>query len=184
MSPDELAGLIAARRSSLLIDAHAPVADHDIDAMVTAAQWAPNHKRTWPLRVCVVTGGSRRALGETIAESMQQRGDDAAKVEKTRTKYMRAPVVLIVAAAAGDSDTETLENTYAVAAGVQNMLLTAEARGLATLWGSPAKGAQRAITDFCGMDHTDSVIGLVYVGVPSQPAPPVERPAPNVTRRD
>ena len=184
MTPQDLAALIAGRRSSLLIDAAAAVAANDIDAMITAAQWAPNHKRTWPLRVCVVTGESRRALGETIADAMAQRGDDAAKVEKTRTKSTRSPVVLVVASAAGESETETLENTYAVAAGVQNMLLTAEARGLATLWGSPAKGSQHAITGFCGMDPTDAVIGLVYVGAPSRPAPDVERPAPVVTRRD
>lgn len=183
MSPDELAGLIARRRSNLVIDASDPVPADDIDAMITAAQWAPNHKRTWPLRVCVVSGDSRRALGETVADAMAARGDDAAKVEKTRTKYMRSPVVLVIASAVGASDTETIENSYAVAAGTQNLLLTAEARGLAALWGSPAKGANSAITEFCGMDPTDSVIGIVYVGHPTRQAAPVERPAPRITHR-
>lgn len=183
MSPDDLADLIARRRSSLLIDPSAPVSADDIDALITAAQWAPNHKRTWPLRLCVVTGESRRALGETIAEAMAARGDDAAKVEKTRTKYMRSPVVVVAASAVGVSDTETMENSYSVAAAVQNMLLTAEARGLAALWGSPAKGANEPLASFCGFDPTDSVIGLVYVGHPTKPAAPVDRPAPRVTRR-
>lgn len=183
MSPDELADLIARRRSSLLIDGSAPVGDDDIDALVTAAQWAPNHKRTWPLRICVVTGESRRALGESIAGAMAARGDDEAKVEKTRTKYMRSPVVLVVASAVGASDSETIENSYAVAAGIQNLLLTAEARGLAALWGSPAKGANSVITEFCGMEPTDSVVGLVYLGHPTRSSAPVERPAPRVTRR-
>jgi nitroreductase len=183
MTPDDLSDLIARRRSNLLVDPTAPVSDDDIDALVTAAQWAPNHKRTWPLRVCVVTGDSRRILGEAIAASMAARGDDAAKVEKTRTKYSRSPVVIVVASAVGASDTETIENSYSVAAGMQNLLLTAEARGLAALWGSPAKGANAAITDFCGMETTDSVVGLVYVGHPTRTAAPVERPAPRVTRR-
>ena len=184
MTPDDLAGLIARRRSNLLVDPERTVSADDVDALVNAAQWAPNHKRTWPLRLCIVTGESRLGLGEAIADSMASRGDDAAKVDKTRTKYARTPVVLVVASAVGASDTETIENSYSVAAGIQNMLLTAEARGLAALWGSPAKGANRAITGFCGMNATDSVIGIVYVGHPARSAAPVERPAPQVTRRD
>ena len=183
MTPDDLASLIKSRRSSLFIDEHGVVSNDDVVALAEAAQWAPNHKRTWPLRLCAVSGDSRRQLGEVIAEAMRQRGDDATKVEKTRTKYMRAPLIMVVAYAEGDSDTETTENSYAVAAGVQNMLLTAEARGYATLWGSPAKGSQLAITQFCGMAPSDTVIGLIYVGPPTKSAPHVERPPTNITFR-
>jgi len=184
MSPEDLASLIRNRRSNLFIDANGSVPSDDIIAMADAAQWAPNHKRTWPLRLCVVTGDSRRQLGEVIADAMQQRGDDAAKVEKTRTKYMRAPLVLVIASASGASETETVENSYAVAAGIQNMLLTAETRGYATLWGSPAKGSNDAIAQFCGMEATDTVMGLIYVGPPTKSAPHVERPPTNITFRN
>ena len=183
MSPEDLALLIQNRRSNLFIDANGSVLNEDIIAMTDAAQWAPNHKRTWPLRICAVTGDSRHQLGLVIADAMQQRGDDTAKVEKTRTKYMRAPLVLVVAYASGSSDTETTENSYAVAAGVQNMLLTAEARGYATLWGSPAKGSNDAITQFCGMNTSDTVLGLIYVGPPTKSAPHVDRPPTNITFR-
>ena len=184
MDPRALEQLIAARRSNLFIDADAPVDPTVCKALATAAQYAPNHKRTWPLRVCFVTGESRRSLGETIADAMAARGDDAPKVEKTRTKYLRSPLVVVVAAADGTSTSETEENRYSVAAGVQNMLLTCESLGLAALWGSPAKGANDAITSFCGFDPTDHVIGILYVGHPERAAAPVERPEPRVTRRD
>lgn len=184
MNPEDLASLIQKRRSNLFIDADLPVSPTDVVALADAAQWAPNHKRTWPLRVCAVTGESRRQLGEVIADAMQLRGDDAAKVDKTRTKYLRAPLALVVAFAQGESQTETIENSYAVAAGIQNMLLTAEARGYTTLWGSPAKGANDAITSFCGMDSTDTVIGIIYVGRPTRNSPDVERPATHITYRD
>ena len=183
MTPEDLASLIKSRRSNLFIDENGVVTSEDVAALADAAQWAPNHKRTWPLRLCAVTGESRRQLGEVIADAMQQRGDDAAKVEKTRTKYLRAPLVMVVAYAEGTSDLETVENSYAVAAGVQNLLLTAESRGLAALWGSPAKGSQEAITAFCGMTQSDIVIGLIYVGPPTKPAPHVERPPTIITYR-
>lgn len=184
MNPDELAELIAARRSNIFIDESSSVSDEQLDKLMTAAQWAPNHKRTWPLRIAIVRGESRRTLGETIADAMAQRGDDEAKVLKSRTKYMRSPVVLVIASASGETMNETEENKYAVAAGIQNMLLMTEAMGLAALWGSPAKGANDAITSLCGFEPTDLVMGLIYVGAPSKPAPAVERPALRVTYLD
>jgi nitroreductase len=184
MNPDELAELIAARRSNIFIDAESVVSDTQIGQLTTAAQWAPNHKRTWPLRIAVVRGDSRRALGEVIADAMATRGDDETKVLKTRTKYLRAPVIFVVAAAVGKSANETEENKYAVAAGIQNTLLMAEAMGLAALWSSPAKGANDAITTFCNMDNTDHVLGLIYVGNAKKEAPTAERPAAQVTYLD
>ena len=184
MNPDELAELIAARRSNIFIDETSSVSDEQLNQIVMAAQWAPNHKRTWPLRLAVVRGESRRALGEVIAHSMAERGDEEFKVEKTRTKYMRSPVVIVVASALGNSDSETEENRYAVAAGIQNLLLMAEAQQLAALWGSPAKGANDSITQFCEMELSDRVLGIIYVGAPAKAAQLVERPAPNVTYLD
>ena len=181
MSPDELESLIASRRSSLLIDAHKPVDDEIIKRIVGAAQWAPNHKRTWPLRVAVVQGESRRALGTTISDAMAAFGDDESKVLKARTKYLRTPVVLVIASAAGQTDNETEENKYAVAAGIQNMLLLTESFGLAALWGSPAKGANEVITSLCGMGSTDHVLGIVYIGWPTQSVPQVDRPDIDIT---
>ena len=176
MTPDELENLIAARRSSMLIDASREIDQAIVDRIVASAQWAPNHKRTWPLRVAVVTGDSRSTLGNAIADAMAVHGDDDMKVMKTRGKYMRAPVVIVVASAEGTTVNETEENKYAVAAGVQNMLLMSESFGLAALWGSPAKGANDAITTLCAMESTDHVIGIIYLGWPTQSVQPPERP--------
>ena len=182
MTPDELEGLITARRSNLLIDASREVDPEIVDRIVNIAQWAPNHKRTWPLRVAVISGDSRRTLGDTIADAMAVHGDDEMKVTKTRGKFMRSPVIIVVAAAEGATQNETEENKYAVAAGVQNMLLMAESFGLAALWGSPAKGANGAITTLCSMESTDHVMGIIYLGWPTQSVAAPQRPDIEVTR--
>ena len=182
MTPDELEGLITARRSNLLIDASREIAPEIVDRIVNIAQWAPNHKRTWPLRVAVVSGDSRRILGDTIADAMAVHGDDEMKVTKPRGKFMRSPIVIVVASAEGATPNETEENKYAVAAGVQNMLLMTESFGLAALWGSPAKGANNAITALCSMNHTDHVMGIIYVGWPTQSVVAPQRPDIEVTR--
>lgn len=182
MTPDELETLIAGRRSSMLIDAAREIDPAVLDRVVNAAQWAPNHRRTWPLRVAVISGDSRKTLGDSIADAMTAQGDEAMKVTKTRGKFMRAPVVIVIAAGIGQSDNETEENKYAVAAGIQNMLLMAESFRLAALWGSPAKGANDAITNLCSMDATDHVMGIIYLGWPTQSVAAPDRPNIAVTR--
>jgi len=184
MNPDELENLIRSRRSSLLIDAEKQVTNDLLQRITDAAQFAPNHRRTWPLRIAAVTGASRSVLGDTIADAMAMFGDDEAKVTKARTKYLRSPVVLVVASATGSSDNETEENKYAVAAGIQNMLLMAHSLGLAALWGSPAKGPNEAIARTCGFETSDHVMGLVYVGWPTQQAPSVDRPPTHINYLD
>ena len=182
MTPEELETLIAARRSSMLIDATREIDPAVVDRIVNTAQWAPNHKRTWPLRIAIITGNSRSTLGNTIADAMAIHGDDEMKVAKTRGKFMRSPVVLVIAAAEGATSNETEENKYAVAAGIQNMLLMAESFGLAALWGSPAKGANNAITTLCSMEPTDHVMGIVYLGWPTQSVAAPDRPNFEATR--
>lgn len=179
--PDTVVEAVIHRRvSSLAIDRDRDIDDDVLARLAAAAQAAPNHRRTRPLRLAMLRGDARRRLGEAIAEVMAKRGEDTAKVDKARSKYLRAPVVVVAASAAGSTNLETEENRYAVAAGIQNILLLGESLGLRTLWGSPAHGAQRAIGTVCGFDADVQVLGLVYVGWPLGEAPHSERPVARV----
>lgn len=180
MSPEDLEGIIHSRISAMTIDRDAAVDRSIIERLARAAQAAPNHRKTRPLRVAVLQGESRARFGEQLADVMAAQGDEAAKVEKTRTKYLRAPVVVVVASAPGTSDLETEENRYAVAAGVQNMLLLIESFGLTALWSTPPKGTQPAMTEFCGFDSGDHVLAIVYVGHGTREPATKERPEPRV----
>ena len=180
MSSDNIESVIHSRISAMTIDRDAPVDNEIIHRLVLAAQAAPNHRKTRPLRIAVLQGDARAQFGERIADAMEKNGDDAAKVEKTRTKYLRAPVVLVVAAGEGTSPLETEENRYAVAAGIQNMLLLIEALGLTALWSTPAKGAHQAINNFCDFDSTDHTVGIIYLGWGTRDNVTHERPAPVV----
>ncbi len=184
MSPDALEALIHRRTSSMTIDREKPVEPSIIDRVVRAAQAAPNHRTTRPLRVAVLRGGARLEFGATVASVMESRGEEPAKVEKTRTKYGRAPVVLAVASTPGASDLETAENAYAVAAGIQNMLLMIEAFDLTALWSTPATGAEAEMNAFCGFPQDSTMIGLVYLGHGTRDTPPKDRPDPVVTWLD
>ena len=95
MTPDDLETLIHRRSSGMTIDRERLVDDEVIARIVRSAIAAPNHRKTRPLRVAVLRGDARLRFGGAVADVMAARGEEDHKVEKTRTKYGRAPVVLV-----------------------------------------------------------------------------------------
>lgn len=176
-----LEDLAGRRRSNLRVDPDRPVPPELVERLVRVAATAPNHKKTYPWRFRVVSGDARAALGEALANDLIAAGEDnPAKVAKARVKYRRAPVVLVVAAAAGAHDTMTDENRDAVAAAIQTLLLAATASGLASLWSTGAAARSGRIASLVGLDPTDTIVGLVYLGWPlGEPECP-PRPEPDL----
>lgn len=166
--------VITTRRTCLRMDPDTPIDAAVIDELCRLATWAPNHHRTEPWRFAAFTGEGRRTLGETIANQMEAEGAAPEKVAKTRTKYLRAPAMLLVGSAPGTTAIETAENRDAVAAGVQNILLGATARGLASFWSSVATPDHPTLLDLCGFEPGTHVVAAIYLG---RPAGACERPA-------
>jgi nitroreductase len=179
---DRLAELVCRRRTNLLMDHDRDVPVDLVERLCELATWAPCHKRTWPWQFALVTGAGRERLGAIAADAMAARGDDPAKVAKTRTKYLRAPAMLVVGSAPGDSELRTIENRDATAAGIQNVLLGATAAGLASYWSSCPKGANDPVAELCGFEAGTTVVALVYLGWPAGQVPVPERPPVTVAR--
>lgn len=177
------ADLARARRTSMLVQPDRAVPHELVEQLCELAQWAPNHKRTWPWRFALAEGDARAELGERIADAMAARDDPPDKVAKARTKYLRTPATLIVGSAPGDSALRTAENRDAVAAGIQNLMLGATAAGLATYWGSCPKGANDVVAEWCGFEADTHVAALIYLGWASTDVLAPERPPVRVRYR-
>lgn len=183
MTPFEVfAELARRRRTSLLMDDR-PVDTELIEALCEVALWAPNHKRTWPLKFAEFTGGGRARLGETMATDMTEADfGDEAKQAKTRIKYLRAPSVLVVGCAPHDNEMLHTENRDTVAAAIQNLLLGATATGLASFWSTPALTQPPRVLNLCGFDPDDRVVGILYLGWPDGEVATPERPPIEISR--
>ena len=171
-----IADVIRSRRTTLLVDRDEPVPDTLVETLCELARWAPCHKRTWPWVFASLTGDARRRLGDAAADALAALGEDDARIAKTRTKYLRAPTMLVVGARHGDGDVRTTENRDAVCAAVENLLLAATAAGLGSYWSSCPAGAERAVAEVAGFTDAVSVVAVVYLGWPIRPCPPPERP--------
>ncbi len=172
--------LAHARRSNVRIDTSRPVDPAIVDRLLGMAAAAPNHKRTFPWRFAVVTDEGRAGLGEALAADLTEWGDDEAKIAKARSKYLRAPVMVVVASRPGTGATMTAENRDATCAAIQNVLLGATALGMASLWSTGPAVISERVKQFCGFDADDTTVGLVYLGWPLGEPEGGDRPEPDV----
>lgn len=182
------------RRSMARVQPEAPPRSA-IEQILEAATWAPNHYRTNPWRFAVVTGNARDKLGEIMASSLAARIQDAedddapggeitALLEKERRKPLRAPVVIAVACAVSDAPKVTpIEEICAVAAGVQNMLLAAEALGLGAMWRTGRPAHDPAVKRYLGFPEQAEILAFVYVGYPDIPSQHERRRDPEAFTR-
>lgn len=152
-----------------------------IEHLLEAATWAPNHRLTAPWRFFVLAGAAREALGEAIAHSLAATlaadlPDRQARLDKARGKPLRAPVVIAVAVEphTGPNVVE-IEEVLAGGAAVQNLLLAAEALGLAAIWRTGDPCYDPAVKAFFDLPAGAHLIGFVYIGYAADPAPRVSR---------
>lgn len=178
VSLDDFAALVTARRTSLLLDADREVPGELIARLCELAMWAPNHKKTWPWRFASFTGEGRNRIGEAYFDDLVAAGADPRhpKLTKTKGKYARAGAIVAVGSAPDDDASLDAENAYAVAAGIEHMLLGATAAGLGSFWGSPPLLEAPTALQLCGFEPGTKILALVYLGWPIGEMPAVERP--------
>jgi nitroreductase len=178
---EAFAALAKDRRTNLRIDAERPVDPATITELCVLATWAPNHRLTEPWRFAVLTGDNRAELGARTAAYQASLGETVeARLNKTRTKYTRSPVVLAVGCAYDEDPEVHLENRDAVSACIQNLLLGATALGLASYWGSGLVNHAPAVKDLCGLAPEDEMLGMIYLGWPTSKMPSPGRSAPRI----
>lgn len=176
MKFDDLKSLVRERRTDMMVEKDEPLDDGVLEKLCELAMWAPNHKLTFPWMFAAVTGDARERLSNCTADAMARDGDKPERVAKARTKFQRAPVILIVGTEVGDTQLRTEENRDAVSAGIQNILLGATSLGLASFWSSCPKGANEDVAQFCGFKSGTHITAMIYLGKPQRQAPIVERP--------
>jgi nitroreductase len=177
ISPEAMLDHIRSRRSRGRV-LQEPVPDTVIERILEAGTWAPNHHQTQPWRFWVVTGDARTRFGEALAAGDLARHADATpdKRETMRqsaiTKAMRAPAIIVVAAAITENGRNPdQEEIAAASAAIQNMLLQAEAEGLASIWRTGRSAYEPEMAAFLGLGERDSILGFVYLGYPDPDAP-------------
>jgi len=141
-------------------------------AMLAAAGAAPDHGRLKPWRFIRIEGAERLRFGELLAQSLLRREPEApqAKLEAERKKALRAPLVLVAAAALSDNPkVPQVEQIVAVGAAVENLLLAAHALGYGGFWRTGAAAYDAGLKSQLGLAAGDAIVGFLYLGTIETP---------------
>ena len=146
-----------------------PVPRALIEKLLSAAVQAPNHYKVRPWRFVILTGARRNQLGDIMAASLLDRIPDLSSepLDKTRALPLRAPVLIAVGVdKPREEKVREVENIAAVSAACQNLLLAAEAEGLAVKWRTGEWARDDKVKEFLGFSADQHLIALLYIGYP------------------
>lgn len=163
------------RRSIGKMTAQVPTRQQ-IEQLLEAATHAPNHHKVEPWKFIVLAGNARAELGQVMADSLARRFAEnppekaEAMLDKERNKLLRSPVVIVaVAEQPIRANVLEIENIEAVAAAVENILLTGEEMGLACMWRTGDAAYDPHVKRWLGLTPEDHIVAFVYAGFPAIP---------------
>src|SRR5207247_6670529 len=123
-------------------------------------------------------GDARDRLGDLMAAALQKRHPDAtpAQIEKEKSKPLRAPLVLVVAAKVDQANhIPAIEQVLSAGAAAQNVMVAAYALGFGCAWKTGEAAYDPEIKAAFGLAATDAIVGFLYLGsnasAPSAPPP-------------
>jgi len=169
---------IDTRASAVRLDAPAPSPD-DLDRIMRSALRGPDHGRLSPWRFVVLEGPAREVLADAMAALLKRKMPDCndATLDNERAKARRAPMVVAVAARVNrEHKVPEIEQIMAVAAGVQNMLLAANALGYGAMWKTGDAAYDASVKAALGLEPTDHIVAFLYLGKPLASAKPRDVP--------
>ena len=154
--------------------------DRQITQLLTLANWAPTHGFTEPWRFIVYTGDAVKRFCTDQAELYKLHEPsatfNAAKYEKQLHNGDKASHLIAVYMKRGSNPNITeLEEICATAAAVQNILLSAEALGIAVLWSTGGMVLKPAMKDYLELGEADKMIGLLSLGYTDEESRPGRR---------
>ncbi len=155
-----------------------------IERLIDAATWAPSHRRTEPWRFHVLAGDARAAMGAAVADWLAASGEGTeSQQQAARVRLLRAPVVLVLSQVGSPGDeVRDVEDYAATCCALQNLLLAAEAEGLAAHTSTGVMVQFTGAKEYLGLAAHDRIVAYVYLGYRAAdvPAKPGERRAPEV----
>ncbi len=156
-----------------------PVTREEIEALLSAATLAPNHRLTQPWRFYVLGPGARYGYGLALGARKARKLDDpeaARTLREAVAAEQRALPAMVAVALVESENAETREEDYAAAMmGIENLMLAAVEMGLGTHIKTGGVMADPAARAAAGVRDGERIIAIVNIGEPAETPPPKQR---------
>ncbi|HKU13170.1 MAG TPA: nitroreductase [Steroidobacteraceae bacterium] len=161
----DLLAAIDSRASALKLSEPGPSREH-LELIMRAGARAPDHGRLRPWRFVVLEGAARDKLGAELARLSLAKFPQSTpeQLDGERRKVLRAPTIVVAAAHVTPGKIPEVEQIAAVAAGVENMVLAAQALGYGAMWKTGAAAYDPQAKAALGLSAADHIVAFLYLG--------------------
>ena len=183
MSDAALLAVLDQRRSTPSLQLGEPGPDAaTVLRMLRSAVRVPDHGKLVPFRFIAIEGQARHALGGVLAARALQRDPQApaAALDKDRSRFSHAPLVLAVIARLHPDNPKVPEIEQWMTAGSVcfALLQAAQALGFGAQWLTGWAAFDADIAATLGLGGHEHVAGFIHIGTPKIDVPERERPDP------
>ena len=152
-----------------------PVPRETLERILSVAAMAPSAGNEQPWTFHVVTGASRQALGEIIAQSTVHLSEYMEVLGPKRyedavhwySSLGDAPVLIAITVPEPENDFTALNRYISVGTGLENLLLSATAEGLGACNLTFSYWVKDEMSEFFGLEPSVSIVTVVALGWPS-----------------
>lgn len=160
----------------------AAIAREDVAALVELACLAPNHRLTQPWRFAAIDRAGIARLVDFVRSPAVSAAVEARKLGPATERLAACGAVIQVTCVLAGGPEQRLEDRDAAAAAVQNLLLAAHARGIASFWSTSPLMSHPAVLRWFGSDPAQEAhVGTIWLGIAGETPPaPHRRPLAEV----
>lgn len=139
-----------------------------------AALTAPDHHRIKPTRFVVIPEHQREAFGLLLSEALADLGEtQPPQLERVKHHPFRAPLLVLALTQLQDHPkVPHFEQILSTGAAIQNLLLSLQVQGFATMWRSGAVVESAYFKKVLGLKENDLISGILYIGTAAKSIAP------------
>lgn len=140
-----------------------------IQDLIREATKAPNHKLNEPWRFRVLNRAGVLKWIEHLQKKLS--AEDLKSFEGPLARVQNVGALIYVSSVIDSNPVTDLENTQAVSAAIQNLLLGASALGLASYWATGNLMKHPIALQKMGLPESERLMGVIWLGYGELPTP-------------
>lgn len=174
MNAEMIHYLIEQRRSVGLLSEPAPSNEQLITALQMAS-YAPDHRCLQPTQFVIVKREQRENFAQVLIDSVRaDKGEiNEIQMERIQQQVMRAPMLVLAFTKIQQNEkVPAFEQLLSTGAAVQNVLLSLQAQGFATMWRTGEWVHSDYLKQYFGFSAEDYLSAIIYIGSATRTIPP------------
>lgn len=181
---NELSQVISHRRTTKVNFMNGnKIPDDHILQLINLADFAPTHGRTEPWRFIIYKGASLDEFAKDHGALYWENTHPDKRFEEKRKnlEYVgekASHLVIVYMKRTPNTKIPRDEEYAATAAAVQNILLGAEAMGLAAIWNTGGMALHDSMKQYLELESEDTIVAFLYLGYSSEEVVPLPRRIP------